>query len=74
MLAANVPYLEVDGGVGRRQGDGRDVLADGGHGPEVRVHGGVVRRFDLFEERRLARIVEPEEEDGVFCSGRVARE
>jgi hypothetical protein len=47
MLAANVPYLEVYGRVWRRQFDGRDVLADGGHSFEVRVRGRV-RGFDLL--------------------------
>jgi hypothetical protein len=32
MLAADVPYLEVDGRIRRWEGDGSDVLADGGDG------------------------------------------
>lgn len=65
MLAAHVPDLEVYGGVGGRERDGGYVLADGGHGFEVRVLG-AEGGFYLFEERGFARVVEAEEEDGVF--------
>jgi hypothetical protein len=61
MLAANVPYLEVDGRIGRWEFDGRDVLADSGHGFEVGVRGRV-SGFYLFEECGFAGIVEAEEE------------
>ena len=67
VLAADVPDLQVDGRVGRREGDGRDILADGGDGLEVWV-GGRVGAFYLFEERSFSCIVEAEEEDGVLCS------
>jgi hypothetical protein len=66
MLAADVPYLEIDWWIGRGEFDGCDVLADGGHGFEVRVRRRV-GGFDLFEERGFAGVVEAEEEDGVFC-------
>ena len=65
MLAADVPDLQVDGGVGRGEGDGGDILADGGDGFEVGVGGGV-GGFYLFEEGGFPGVVEAEEEDGVF--------
>jgi hypothetical protein len=65
MLAADVPYLEVDGRIRGWEFDGCDVLADGGYGFEVWVRGRV-RGFDLFEEGGFAGVVEAEEEDGVF--------
>jgi hypothetical protein len=65
MLAADVPYLEVDGRIRGWEFDGCDVLADGGYGFEVWVRGRV-RGFDLFEECGFAGVVEAEEEDGVF--------
>lgn len=73
MLAADVPDLQVDGGVGRREGDGGDILADGGDGFEVGVGGGV-SGFYLFEEGGFPGVVEAEEEDGVFWGreGRVS--
>jgi hypothetical protein len=37
VLPADVPDLEVDGGIGRGERDGGDVLADGGDGFEVGV-------------------------------------
>ena len=57
MLAADVPYLEVERWVWRWEGDGSNVLADGGNGLEVGVRGRV-GAFYLLEERRLAGIVE----------------
>lgn len=63
MLAAYVPYFKIH----VRQRDGGDVLADCRDGLER--WGGVVgeeERFDLGEEGRFARVVEAEEEDGVF--------
>jgi hypothetical protein len=68
MLSANVPYLEIYRRIGRWEFDGRDVLADGGHGFEVWVGRGV-GGFNLFEERGFAGVVEAEEEDGVFWGG-----
>ena len=65
MLAADVPDLQVDGRVGRREGDGGDILADGGDGFEVGVRGRV-GAFYLFEEGGFAGVVETEKEDGVF--------
>jgi hypothetical protein len=65
MLAADIPYLEVDGRIRGREFDGRDVLADGGYGFEIRVRGGI-GGFDLFEEGGFAGVVEAEEEDRVF--------
>jgi hypothetical protein len=41
MLAADVPYLEVDGRIRGWEFDGCDVLADGGYGFEVWVRGRV---------------------------------
>lgn len=65
-LAADVPELHVHVG----QGNGRDVLADGGHGLEVggRRGGGVGRkeRLDLLVKGCLSGIVEAEEDDRVF--------
>lgn len=69
MLSANIPYLEVNGWVRWWEFDGRDVLADSGHGFQVWVRGGV-GGFDLFEERGFAGIVEAKEEDGVFWGRR----
>ena len=57
MLAADFPYLEVDGRIWRWKGDGSNVLADGGDGLEVGVRGRV-GAFYLLDERRLAGIVE----------------
>lgn len=65
MLAADVPYLEVDGRVGRGERNGSDVLADGRHGFKVRVEGRV-GCFYLFEERGFARVVKAQEQDRVF--------
>ena len=65
VLPADVPELEVDGGIGRGQSERDGVLADGGHGFEVRVRGRV-GGFDLLEERGFASVVEAEEEDRVF--------
>lgn len=59
MLAADVPDLEVDGGIGGREGDGGDVLADGGDGFEVRVERRV-GAFYLLEEGGFAGVVEPQ--------------
>lgn len=64
VLAAHVPDLEVHVG----QGQGRDILADGGHGLELgRGRVGQVHGLDLFVKGGLAGIVEAEEDDGVFC-------
>jgi hypothetical protein len=65
MLAADVPYLEVDGWVRRWEFDGCDVLADRGHGLEVGVRGRVGGLY-LFEECGFSGVVEAEEEYGVF--------
>jgi hypothetical protein len=74
-LPANVPDFEVH----VRQGDGCHVLADGGHGVAGCGRGfgiavGVQREegFDLGEEGGFASVVEAEEEDGVFCRGRLS--
>jgi hypothetical protein len=65
MLAADVPYFEVNGWVWRWKRDGSDVLADGRDGFEVRVRG-CVCAFYLFQEGCFAGIVQAEEEDGVL--------
>lgn len=65
VLASYVPDLEIHIG----EGDGRDVLTDGGDGVEFGGCGGGVgaeEGFDLFVEGGFAGIVEAEEEDGVF--------
>ena len=66
-LAADVPDLEVH----VRQVDGGHVLSDGRHGAELRVRVlGQEQRLRLLVERRLARVVEPEEDHRVFyCWG-----
>jgi hypothetical protein len=66
VLAADVPDLEVYGGIWGRERDGSDVLADGGDGFEVGVRGRV-GGFYLFEERGFSGVVEAEEEDRVLC-------
>ena len=66
MLAADVPYLEVDGRVWRRKGDGSDILANRRHCSEIGIRGRVCA-FYLLEKRRLSRIVQAEEEDRVLC-------
>lgn len=58
MLATYIPYLEVDGRIWGREGDGGDVLTNRGDGLEVGIVRGVVR-FDAFEEGRFTRVVEP---------------
>ena len=63
VLAAHVPDLEVR----VFEGDGGDVLADGGHGGFGGLGGAVVEGFDGGEEGCFAGVVEAEEEDGVFC-------
>jgi hypothetical protein len=65
-LPAYVPDFEIH----VWEGDGGDVLADGGDRFEFRVGvGGEVEGFDLFMEGGFAGVVEAEEEDGVFCFG-----
>lgn len=60
MLAADIPQLEVDGRVWRREGERDRVLANGGYGVEFGMRGRV-GRFYLLEERGFAGVVEPEE-------------
>ena len=69
-LSAHIPDLKVH----VREGDGGEVLANGrdgvasGSGRLGIARGGEgVEGFDLREEGRFARIVEAEEEDGIFC-------
>lgn len=62
MLAADVPDLEVH----VVEGDGGDVLADGGDGGFVGGQGVVVEGFDGGEEGGFAGVVEAEEEDRVL--------
>lgn len=62
VLAADVPKLEV----AVCALAGRDVLADGWDGLEVRVRVRGVEGFDLLEEGGLAGVVEAKEEDGIF--------
>jgi hypothetical protein len=66
VLAADVPYLEVDGWVWGWEREGSHVLADGGDRLQVGVRG-CVGCLDLLEERRLAGIVEAEEKNRVLC-------
>ena len=65
VLAAYVPDFEVY----VVEGDGGDVLADGGDGGfwGVGRGGGGVEGFYGGEEGGFAGVVEAEEEDGVFC-------
>ena len=63
VLAAYVPDLEVH----VVEGDGGDVLADGGDGGFAGWRGVVVEGFDGGEEGRFAGVVEAEEEDRVLC-------
>ena len=63
MLAADVPDLEIH----VREGDGGDVLADGGDGGAGGGGGVVVEGFDGGEEGRFAGVVEAQEQDGVLC-------
>lgn len=65
MLAANVPYLEVERVWGRKLDSGY-ILTDSGDRSEVGMVGGE-GSFHLLEESGFAGIVETEEEDGVFC-------
>lgn len=68
MLAAYVPDLEVH----VVEGDGGDVLADGGDGGFVGYGVVVVEGFDGGEEGGFAGVVEAEEQDGVFCGRALA--
>lgn len=64
MLPAYIPDLEIH----VAEIDGRDVLADGGHGFLGGGRGGrEVVGFDGGEEGGFAGVVEAQEEDGVFC-------
>ncbi len=63
MLAADVPDLEVH----VVEGDGGDVLADGGDGGFAGGWGVVVEGFDGGEEGGFAGVVEAQEQDGVLC-------
>lgn len=65
MLAADVPYLEVDGRVWRWEGNGSDILAHSGHGAEVGVGRGICA-FYLLEESCFTSIVKAEEQDRVL--------
>jgi hypothetical protein len=65
MLTADVPYLEVDGWVGRWKRDGSDVLADSRDCFEVWMRG-CVGAFYLFEQGCFAGVVEAEDENGVL--------
>ena len=62
MLAAHVPDLEVH----VVEGDGGDVLADGGDGGFGGRGVVVVEGFDGGEEGGFAGVVEAEEQDGVL--------
>ena len=66
MLAADVPYFEVDVG----QVDSRDILTDGGDRVELWVEMRTEQGFDLFKQGRLSGIVEAKEENRVFLVSR----
>lgn len=57
MLASNVPDLEVDGWIRRRERDSRNVLSYRRDGLEVGVVGAVGGLY-LLEQRSFAGIVE----------------
>lgn len=62
VLAADVPDLQVHVG----QGDGGDILTDGGDGGFAGRRGVRVEGFDGGEEGGFAGVVEAEEEDGIL--------
>lgn len=70
MLAANIPYFEVDGRVRRWECDGSDVLPHRGNSLQVGI-GRRVCAFQLLEKRGFAGVVETEEQDGVLLGTRV---
>ena len=72
VLAADVPYLEIDGWVWRWKRECGHVLADGGDRLQVGVRG-CVGCLDLLKERGLAGIVEAEEEDRIFWCASASR-
>jgi hypothetical protein len=65
VLAADVPYLEVDGRVWRWKRECGNVLPNGRNGLQVGVRG-CVGCLDLLKERRLAGIVEAKEKDRIL--------
>lgn len=56
VLAADVPYFEVDGRVGRWKGDGSHILSDSGDSFQVRVRRRI-RSFNLLKESRFAGVI-----------------
>ena len=64
MLAADVPYFEVNVG----QVNGRDILADGRDGVELRVKVRAEEGLDLLEQCCLSGVVESKKEDGILWS------
>ena len=65
MLAAHIPYLEVDRRVRRRERNGSDILSDCRDCPQIRIRRGVCA-FYLLEESCFAGVVKAKQKNRVF--------